>query len=165
MTSRIPVVRQMSWAGLVFFAACLGLCVLLGILIDPTRGALFGLAIFYLWFLCVSRLIARHHHAAVRLAKKKQFEQAIEEYRQSLAFFERNTWIDRFRFVVMFSLSSISYREMDLLGVAFCYGQIGDGTRSLATYRQCLEEFPDSEMAASALRLLDSVRKLPKEQA
>ncbi len=127
-------------------------------LVFPIGGPLLGLLIFYLLLVCV-RFIPRHHRAAIRFAKQKQFERAIQEYQRSLAFFERNPWLDRFRSVVMLSLSLMSYREMDLLGVAFCYGQIGDGLRSRETYSQCLEEFPNSEMAACAIRLLDWMRE------
>ena len=45
-------------------------------------------------------------------------------------FFKRYNWIDKYRFVVLLSLSRISYTEMALANIAFCHGQLGEGGKS-----------------------------------
>ena len=68
-------------------------------------------------------------------------------------------WIDRFRSIVLMSPSAVSYREMALCNVAFCYTQIGNGERAKEVYRRTLAEFPESGMAAASLRMLESIGK------
>ena len=56
----------------------------------------------------------------------------------------------------MLSAAGMWYREMALVSLGFCYAQIGDGEHARQSYGQCLKEFPDNEMARSALRLMDA---------
>jgi hypothetical protein len=137
MNSRVPIVRQVSWTALVSFTFYLGFFIFVGMLVFPTGGALFGIFIFYLILSCVRSFIPRHHRAAVRFATQKQFERAIPEYENSIRFFEHNSWLDRYRSIVMFSLSLISYREMDLLGIAFSMGRLA---------MECVRERPTSSV-------------------
>ena len=48
----------------------------------------------------------------------------------------------------------MSYREMGLVSVAFCYAQMGDGDNSRLTYEKCLNEFPDNMIAKTSLNFL-----------
>jgi hypothetical protein len=45
---------------------------------------------------------------------------------------------------------------MALANLAFCYSQIGQGAEARHHYELCLERFPNSGLATSALRLMDS---------
>ena len=76
----------------------------------------------------------------------------------SYGFFNKKQWIDKYRFIILLSASRISYKEMALLNIAFCYGQLGDGKRSREFYEKTLTEFPDSEMAKTALNMLNAVK-------
>ena len=61
----------------------------------------------------------------------------------------------------MMSASAISYREMALCNIAFCYSQLGDGQKAESYYRRALDEFPNSALAVAALRMIESVRQHP----
>lgn len=63
----------------------------------------------------------------------------------------------------MLSAAGMCYREMALVSLGFCYGQIGDGVRSRSYYEQAIQEFPDSGMAESAMRLMDAARNAERE--
>jgi hypothetical protein len=93
--------------------------------------------------------------------KKQEFESAIPRFLSSLAFLDRQSWIDRFRVVVLLSSSAASYREMALANVGFCYSQIGYGHRARHHYESCLERFPYSGLAKSAMRMMDSMGSGP----
>ena len=80
----------------------------------------------------------------------------MPEFERSYQFFTRHAWVDRWRYVALLTASRMSYREIALLNTAFCYSQIGDGKRSRDTYDQTLREFPDSQMAKTALRMMNS---------
>ena len=48
---------------------------------------------------------------------------------------------------------------MALLNIAFCYGQIDQGKKSKEFYQRTLNEFPNSSLAASALKMIGSIEK------
>lgn len=53
--------------------------------------------------------------------------------------------------------SRMTYTEMTLLNTAFCYTRIGEGALAIEYYGKTLVQFPDSEMAKSALRMMHSL--------
>ena len=95
------------------------------------------------------------------LFKRKSFQDAIHEFQKSYEFFKKYKWIDTYRSIILLSPSRISYTEMALLNIAFCYGQTGEGQKSREYYERILQEFPESEMARSALNMLDSAASSP----
>ncbi len=159
MSSRTPITAQVSWLHAIPLLMLMAVCVVGGTLLLPQLGAgtMLGMAMVIFLHL-MARMIPWHHRAAIRAVKQGEFAKAINHYQESMAFFERHPWLDRYRGLTMLSLSAVSYREMALLGMGMCYGQLGDGAAARRMYTQCLEEFPDSVMAAYALRFLDAAR-------
>jgi hypothetical protein len=155
--SPVPIVRPIVWRNALINLAMLALFGIVGFFLNRRWGVIAGTMLFLLTSLSLREILASHHRNAIRYCASKQWASAIEEYQQSLSFFSRHPWVDRYRAVTMLS-SGLSYREMGLLGLAFCYGQLGKGSESFSTYRQCLDEFPDSQMAATALRLMESAK-------
>ncbi|MDO4304441.1 MAG: tetratricopeptide repeat protein [Bacillota bacterium] len=158
MASNKPVIRQIAWISMIPQLIVMAiLVVLFGILIKPFEYALIVAMLFYLFVSNLLRnLVPRHHRKGIALYKAGNYAQAIGEYEKSYAFFTEHAWIDKYRFIVLLSSSRISYTEMALLNIAFCYAQMGDGNRAKEYYEKVLEQFPDSEMAKSALRMLMS---------
>jgi hypothetical protein len=101
----------------------------------------------------------------VSLFRQERFADALPHFQRSYEFFTRHRWLDDWRFLTMLSSSRISYREMALLNVAFCYSQTGDGQRSRQCYQQALQEFPDSRMAQAALRMFEAAQCIPETGA
>ncbi|WP_169311414.1 tol-pal system YbgF family protein [Cellulophaga algicola] len=52
---------------------------------------------------------------------------------------------------------------MTLANIGFCYSQIGDGIQSKTYYERTLKEFPESELARAALKMIASVEKNGQE--
>jgi tetratricopeptide (TPR) repeat protein len=167
MSSSIPIVRQFSWASLLtqilvitalgFVAYLVGLNEILiytGFAANFIWGAVGHLCI---WFL-VRNTILKDHAKGVSLVKQKDFVNAIPLFKSSLETLDKNPWLDRFRYLLG-SSSKISYKEMDLNNIAFCYSQIGDKTDAILFYKRTLSEFPDSEMAKTALTFIDTMTK------
>ena len=92
------------------------------------------------------------------LVKKEKYEQAIEAFQKSYSFFSKYTWIDQYRFITMLSSSKISYREMALLNIAFCYSQIYNGKNSKDYYLKTIQYFPNSEVAKASLKMIRSIK-------
>jgi tetratricopeptide (TPR) repeat protein len=157
MASGIPIVRQLSWLTVLPQVVALFGAMAVAFLLNASNPALYGAAAYLAYSIGSRIVITRSHRAGVRLTKQQRFAEAIPKFQQSLAFFESQPWIDRFRSIVLMSPSAASYREMALANIAFCYGQLGDGEQSRAYYRDCLDRFPESGLATAALRMLDSV--------
>ncbi len=94
----------------------------------------------------------------MRLTKRGRFAEAIPHYERSLAFFERHAWIDRWRALTMLSSGQLSYREMALVNIAFCYSQLDEGALAESYYRRALAAFPDSVIARTAVRMVEAIQ-------
>jgi len=51
----------------------------------------------------------------------------------------------------------MTYREMGLCNIAFCYSQTGMGEKAKAVYQQALNEYPDNGLAQAGLNMLTSI--------
>lgn len=159
MASSKPIVRQIAWISLIpqlLFMAVLYIIYMLFI-----KSKFFAIYLTFITYLIISVTlklwIPHNHRKGIALFKANQYEQAIEEFQKSYLFFSNYIWIDRFRFITLLSSSRVSYREMALLNIAFCYSQIGDGNKSKDYYLQTIEQFPNSEMANTSLRMIESI--------
>jgi tetratricopeptide (TPR) repeat protein len=150
------MVKQVSWAAVIPQLVVMMVALLLASQLFPDTGLLWGASAFLLYSLGSRNLIAREHRAGMRLVRHQQFEAAIARFQKSLEFFDRYPWIDRLRAIFLVSPSAISYREMALANMAFCYSQIGRGEDARRYYERCLERFPDSGIASAALRMMDA---------
>lgn len=158
MASARPILKQTAWLSLVPQAVIFVLLVL-GARRLGAGDPVFAAAIVYLVALFSLRwLVAFHHRKGIRRFKRGRYERAIGEFRKSYDFFTRHPWIDRFRYVTLLSSSRVSYREMALVNIAFCHGQIGAGREAREYYERALAEFPDSELAKAALRMMESAQ-------
>jgi tetratricopeptide (TPR) repeat protein len=156
MSSGPPIIRQVSWPATIPQFVALALAMAIGAFLGGRDAALWGGAVYLAYSIGSRSLIPRAHRAGVRLFKQQRFAEAIAKHQESFEFFERHPWIDDYRSIVLMSPSAMSYREMALLNIAFCYGQLGDGAQGRAYYQRCLERFPQSGVATAALRMLDS---------
>lgn len=165
MTSRTPVVRQVS-RGAVFFQITItvALCVAARIVFGHL-GLVAALALLLTYSYGSRYLVARFHRAGVSLVKQKRYLDAIPLFERSLAYFDSHPGIDNYRAIVLLSSSAISYREMALANIGFCHAQAGNGAAARAAYERCLEQFPESGLATSALRMMDAgIKKSDAEE-
>jgi len=156
MNSGTPIVRQISWLAALPQLVAIFAAMSIAYLVAGREGVPWGALAYLVYSIGSRQIVARAHRAGIKLVKQERFAEAIPQFEESLAFFDRHPWIDRYRSVVLMSPSAASYREMALANIAFCYGQIGDGQQSRAYYQKCLERFPKSGLATTALRMLDS---------
>lgn len=160
--SAAPVVRPISWLAtipqFVIYVALFGIAASMG---GFDKGMLWGIGSGLVYSIGSRRLVLRAHRRGIRLTHEGEFAEAIQAHLESYDFFTQNAWIDRYRSVVLMSPAAMSYREMALCNVAYCYGQLGDGEKAEAFYRRALHEFPGSSLAQAALRMLASVK--PRE--
>jgi hypothetical protein len=161
----VPVIRRISWLAVVPQLLALGAAIMLARHFQLRDSTLVG-GIGYLVYSAGSRkILTSHHRAGIRLVREQRFAEAIEKFQRSLLFFDKHRWIDRYRSIVLMSPSALSYREMALANIAFCYSQIGDGAHARQWYEACLAEFPQSGMAQVGLRIMDAAVAAAKPES
>jgi tetratricopeptide (TPR) repeat protein len=156
---RTPIVHPISWLSVSINIGVLGLFILSGGYLAQANGVFLGTATYLVISRMLRRKICRHHRNAIGHCKSQEYELAIPDFQKSLEFFHRHQWVDKFGAITMLSISGMGYREMALVSIGFCYGQIGDGKNARLHYEQCLKQFPTSGMAEAALRLMDAARE------
>ncbi len=92
----------------------------------------------------------------MKAVKQNDFNGAIEYFKQSVDFFTKKEWLDKYRAVTMFSASKMSYREMALCNIAFCYAQTGRAEKAKALYEEILQEYPDNGIAYYSLNTINT---------
>lgn len=132
MASSKPFVRQVSWISLIpNFILFVFLVFLIGRIAPPAIAG-YLIVFLYLFIILALRSIPVNHRRGIKYFKAERYEEAL-------------------------SSSRISYTEMALLNIAFLYAQTGQGVLAKEYYEKTLAQFPDSEMAKSALRMLHSL--------
>lgn len=157
MSSKVPIVRQIAWISIVPQLLVMGLIMLIWYQFNKSYFFLFGAITYLMISQLLRRIIAREHRKGMVKVKLEDYERAIPHFKNSYEFFKENEWIDKYRFLTLLSSGKMSYKEMALNNIAFCYGQVGNGKLSKEYYEKTLNEFPESGIAKAGLRLLNSM--------
>lgn len=160
MASKVPIVRQIAWLSMIPQLILLGSLIWLAKISGFNNHTLIGALLYFAIFYILRFQIPKHHRKGISLYRKKSFSKAIPHFQKSYEFFKKNMWVDKYRYITLMSSSNVSYSEMALLNMAFCYGQIGDGEKSKRMYEKALTEFPESEMAKASLKMYESARNI-----
>jgi len=138
----------------------MGLLILIYYLLNIKEPLIWGCLTYLILSYGSRAIFAKDHNKGMKLSRDQNFTEAINYYEKSAEFFKNNKWIDQYRFITLFSAAKMSYREMDLINIAFCYSQIGNGSKSIEFYKRALAKYPDSLMAKSALNIFDSAQNI-----
>lgn len=168
MKSKTPLTRQVSWPLVVPRIAVMAASILIVYVVlrpqEFVHALMIGCGIYLVYSIGCRRIIAAAHRKGIRLSKQGRFREAVEHYRRSHEFFARHRWVDRYRSIILMSCSAISYREMALVNMGFCYGQIGEAQKAKECYQAALDAFPGSAMAASALKMIETFESKGKPE-
>ena len=121
--------------------------------LDSWKNAFLAGAITYLvlaWGLRL--LLQRHHRKGMQLSRAEQYEAALECFEKSEAFFARNSWIDKYRFITMFSSSAYGYREMALQNQGFALLKLNRPSEAIVPYEKLLALTPERKEIAEILK-------------
>ncbi len=163
---RLPIVRQTSWLGAMPQLIALGMLIVCGMwLARSLAGMLYGVAAYLALSYGSRAMLTRHHKRGIRLSRTQRYDEAIREYEKSYRFFSHHPWLDRFRSIFLFSASAASYREMALINIAYCHAQLGRGREAKAAYEKTLLEFPDNDMARSAVKFIRAIEMKQAQSA
>jgi tetratricopeptide (TPR) repeat protein len=159
MASGTPIIRQINW-----LALALQLCLFVGLVflfqaLEVGAPSLMAIAAYLVLVYLLRFILAKYHRYGMMFLKRNEFEQAIHYFESSYAYFQEKPWLDRFRAVFLLSSSRISYKEMALVNIAYCYAQLGNGAQAKAYYTRALQEFPDSGIAKAGLNMMNAAGK------
>ena len=100
--------------------------------------------------------LTKYHAKGIRMMKAGRFHEAIDAFQESFGFFDKYSFLDRWRSFVFLMPGKYDYKEMALLNLGYIYGQIGEGHSAEEVYKKCLDLYPNNGIAESALNLLNS---------
>ncbi len=165
MSSKTPTIRQISWISIIPQLITMGIIMSLWYLTNPEKAILYGALTYLVISFSLRNLIPKDHRNGIKKVKNGKFKDAIFDFNKSYEFFNKNKWIDKYRFLTLLSSSRMSYKEMALNNIAFCYGQIGNGIKSKEFYERTLKEFPESGLAKAGLNMLNSINNNAPQQS
>lgn len=160
MASNPPIIKQVAWVSLIPQIAFMLILFSIFDQLGFKDSVFYGALTYLLLSMSLRYFVPKNHREGMKLTKSSQFEKAIPEYQKSYKFFTDNSWIDEYRFITLLSSSKMNYREMALCNIAFCYSQIGNGTKAIELYQKTLIEFPENGLAQSALKMLNSTTQI-----
>ena len=96
-------------------------------------------------------------YKGIGLLKKADFEKAIPVIQESIDYFRKKPWVDRYRFPLLLSMSKRSLTEVMLCNLAYCYLKIGEVNKSKQLYESVLQEFPENIIAKTMLDTINLI--------
>ena len=163
MAAKVPTTYQIAWIALIPFMLFPLLSIFICYKLGIEEFILWGTVIYLIIALGLRRVIAKNFRQGMKLVKQQQFSNAIPFFEKSVDFFNRNKWVDKFRSITLLSASKMTYKEMGLCNIAFCYSQIGDGQKAKEYYERTLNEFPNNILAITALKMINSIEQISKK--
>jgi hypothetical protein len=138
MSAQIPVGRQMAWISVIPHLAVMALIVAGFYIAGSKDYFLNGIITYVILSICLRIFIPRFHREGMHRVKRKDFSTAIISFEKS--FFSKYEWVDKYCFLALLSSSALSYRDMALCNIAFCYSQIGEGAKTMSYYKKALQQ-------------------------
>ena len=157
MASSVPTVKQVAWISLIPQLTVMGLLIYVLYIFHSPEPFLYGALTYLGLSFFLRNFVAKDHRDGMRLVKQNNFEDAISKFKKSVTFFTKNNWLDKYRFLTLLSSSKMTYKEMGLCNIAFCYSQTNNGEKAKEYYEQTLREFPENGLAIAGLRMMNSV--------
>lgn len=138
---QVKTIRPRNW--LFEFLVGLELFLIVGIwrmCLDSWKYAfMFGGTTYIVLAWTLRLILQQHHRRGMQLFRRKQYGEAAAAFRDSRDFFAAHPWIDKYRFVTMFSSNAIPFQQMALNNLGLCYLHMGEDEKALAAFRQLSE--------------------------
>jgi tetratricopeptide (TPR) repeat protein len=147
--------QETIWIALVARLALLGILCLIFFQFDQR---IFFVYAFFLYlvirYTVKYSLIPGSTFTGVKLLREEKYEEAIPFIQKDISYFTKRSWIDRFRFALMISSSSLSYREISLCNMAYCLLQTGKIGEAKELYESILAQYPENMVVKAQLKTI-----------
>lgn len=145
MSKKIPIIRSTNYF---YFIPQIGiLCFIIYILylLDVSHYLVLGASLYFLLSIYLKVLIPKWHRKGVFYLKKGELQGSILSFQRSYQYFQKNAWIDQYRALTLFSTSHLSYSEMAIMNIIYCYEQLGDKKNALKYHKLLQQQFPNNK--------------------
>ncbi len=159
MAAGVPIIRSIAWPAFILHAILIATISWSLAFWGAAHPLLYACCIYVYLIFFLRLVFSREHRRGIALVHRKKFDEAIPYFEKSYEQFGRKQWLDRWRMLFLLSLSRVTYREMALTNIAFCYSQTGDGAKAREYYIRTLQEYPDNAQATAALKMADAFTK------
>lgn len=95
-----------------------------------------------------------------KLIRLNYFREAIPYFERNILFFKKYSWLDKWRHLLFFNHSKLTYKQIDLLNKAYCLIRIGDKEKALEIFRAMLKKHPNILLLTT---IQDIIKYLEKE--
>lgn len=134
--------KDINWLSVLIQVVAIALFSLLWYKLDTNNPILNGALSYYALSMVLRTLVPRNHRKGISEIKNERYEEAITSFEKSYAFFSKFPWLDKYRLLILLSSSKMSYKQMALNNIAFCYSIKGDRLKSIEYYHRIMTEFP-----------------------
>ncbi|MBR9923032.1 MAG: hypothetical protein GYB31_19570 [Bacteroidetes bacterium] len=157
MAESTPRIRTISWPAVIMQVLLLALLIkiLSWLGLANPFPFVFGPLFFLMFSYGMRYWLAGNHMQGMRAVRNQNFHAALEHFEASVKFFDKNPKADKYRALTMLSASRFCYREMGLINMAYCYGQMGRGEDMVKLYQEVAREYPENEIARTALKMIE----------
>lgn len=155
--------QNFNWASIVIQIVTIAVLALLWHAANVNTPLLNGALTYYIFSLCLRTWVPRSHRKGIEFIKNEEWENAISSFENSYTFFQKHRWVDKYRYLTLLSSSRLSYREMALNNIAFCYSQAGNRIKSREYYHRIQQEFPSSNTDTLPLQSLPRTEPDPDD--
>lgn len=159
MASNVPTIKQVSRLAVIVHILVIGLPACIFYLSGSENPFFYAALIYSVLYFGLKIVLTKNHRKGMNLVKRQNFADAIPQFEKSVEFFSKNSRIDKYRSLTLLSLSKMSYREMGLCNIGFCYSQIENGSKAKDFYQQVLKDSPENGIAKAALNMLNLTKE------
>lgn len=139
--------KDVNWLSILMQLIAIALFSLLWKNLSTGNALLNGALTYYALSIVLRTLVPRNHRKGINEIKNERYDDAISSFEKSYAFFNKFPWLDKYRLLLLLSSSKMSYKQMALNNIAFCYSIKGDRLKSIEYYHRIMTEFPKQKSA------------------
>jgi tetratricopeptide (TPR) repeat protein len=162
--SNIPIVNQPSWISLVSKLLLIALFIYLFHILALGDPFINGSLAYLMLFFILRTQVAKSHRKGMQLVNQQKFIEAIPLFENSVDFFTKNSWVDKYRYLTLLSSSKMSNKEMGLCNIAICYSQTNNVQKAREYYERVVREFPENSLAITGLKMLNSFEQTVQKE-
>ncbi len=145
MAGKIPVIRSTNFFFIIPQIGILCIIIYVLYLLDLAHYLILGVSLYFLLSIYLKVLIPKWHRKGVFFLKKGELQASILSFQRSYQYFQRYAWIDQYRALTLFSTSHLSYSEMALMNIIYCYEQLGDKKNAQKYHKILSQQFPNNK--------------------
>ena len=147
MARKIPVIRNTNYYYYIPQIAILFFIIYILYSLDVSHYLLLGISLYFLLSIYLKVLIPKWHRKGVYYLRKGELQAAILAFQKSYQYFQKYSWVDQYRAFTLFSTSQLSYSEMALMNIIYCYEQMGDKKNTRKYLKILRNQYPENKFS------------------